>query len=68
MTVGSHSRMDGAIIRDLPIPPNTVFISIRRGSDETIATADHELMAGDHILVAGHHGNELEVRKLGQVG
>jgi CIC family chloride channel protein len=64
MTVGSHSIMDGAKIRDLQLPANTIFISIRRGSEEWIATADFELLAGDHILVAGHQSNEDLVRDL----
>ncbi len=64
ITVGSHSPMDGSLIRNLSLPPNTVFISVRRGSEELIAIADLELMAGDHVLVAGHRQNEEKIREL----
>jgi chloride channel protein, CIC family len=62
ITVGSHSIMDGALIRDLKLPPNTVFISVRRSGDELIATGNLELMAGDHVLVAAHRQNEEEIK------
>ena len=64
ITVASHSIMDGARIRNLNLPADTVFISIRRGNEEFIATANSELMIGDHILVATHRELENEIREL----
>ena len=64
LSVGSHSAMDGTLIRDLKLPPHTIFVSVRRGSQESIASPDFELMAGDYIFVAGHQTNEEAVRKL----
>lgn len=64
ITVASHSVMDGVRIQDLKLPTNTVFISVRRGSEELIATSEIELIAGDHILIATHRELEAEIRNL----
>jgi len=66
LTVSSHSRMDGTCIRDLSLPAQTIIISIRRGNEEWVASADFRLTAGDHIIVAGHNGAEEVVRSMAQ--
>ncbi|MBI3910157.1 MAG: H(+)/Cl(-) exchange transporter ClcA [Armatimonadetes bacterium] len=50
------SPFDGKQVRDLGLPPGCVLITVRRGVQESVPTADTRLQAGDWItaVIAAH--------------
>lgn len=53
LQVVEGSKADGAIIRDLYLPPQTIITSIYRNGEIEIPKGDSVLRAGDRVVVVG---------------
>lgn len=49
LTVAPGAPFDGRRVRDLGLPPGCVIVTVRRGAEDEVPTADTVLRAGDRI-------------------
>lgn len=49
--VTEEMLLQGCLLKDIPIPPKTLVILVRRGEDFFVPTGQSELEAGDRMLV-----------------
>jgi len=52
LTVGADAPFAGRAVRDLGLPPGCLVVSVQRGLETFVPTADFRLAAGDRISVA----------------
>jgi CIC family chloride channel protein len=49
LTIAPGAPFDGALVRDLGLPPGCVLVTLRRNVEEQVPTADSRLQGGDRI-------------------
>ena len=61
LAVCSGSSVSGKLIKDIPWPPNTLLVDVKRGESQLIPAGDTRLLSGDfiYILTATEHVEEL---------
>lgn len=61
LVVCSSSTVSGKLIKDIPWPPNTLLVDVKRGESQLIPAGDTRLLSGDfiYILTATEHVEEL---------
>ncbi len=53
----------GHRLRDIPLPPNSVIVSIRRGTQVLVPHGGTMLEAGDRVMVLSDHAHAVEARE-----
>ena len=61
LVICSGSSVSGKLIKDIPWPPNTLLVDVKRGESQLIPAGDTRLLSGDfiYILTATEHVEEL---------
>ena len=61
LVVCSGSSVSGKLIKDIPWPPNTLLVDVKRGESQVIPAGDTRLLSGDfiYVLTATEHVEEL---------
>jgi len=59
--VGASSKLDGALVRDVPWPGRARIVTIERAGQEIVPTGDTRLMALDVLLIIMNTDHEDEV-------
>ena len=61
LVICSGSSVSGKLIKDIPWPPNTLLVDVKRGESQLIPAGDTRLLSGDfiYIITATEHVEEL---------
>ena len=62
--LGPDSNLVGRRVADLPLPPDSLIVSVRRGQRLIVPRGDHRLEAGDHVTLFASPGAEPAARRL----
>jgi trk system potassium uptake protein TrkA len=62
--VSASSAVAHRVIRDIPLPPNTVITAIARGQQVIVPDPATELLPGDDLIALAHQDQEDELRRI----
>lgn len=64
LTLPDHSPLDGRALKNIPMPPSSLIVSIVRRERLIIPQGDTIIHSGDEIVAVCENGNQRELMKL----